>query len=231
MRSNRRLIVAGLTIVVLAGLAVAVGWGTSADPDATPAQAAAIGPSADTGQVATPEPVAPESPATSSTGGRAGGGPSVAIAAGESVSVDGVRPIPAAPQAPAPPAPAPPAPAPPEPAPVPIPQGVVPQVDVTGPSISGLRLAGCVFLADVSDPAGVGAVTLAWSGVRDPELPGQFLVEAGSSRMFPTGGNRYQGSRARPLRGMVYTVTAIDRTLVGNRSQASITIDFDGYPC
>ena len=225
MRSNRRLIIAGLTIVVLAGLAVAVGWGTSADPDATPAQAAGIGPSADTGQVPTPEPVAPEPPATSSTGDRAGGGPSVAIAAGESVSVEVAPPIPAAPQA------APPAPAPPEPAPVPIPQGVAPRADVTGPSISGLRLAGCVFLADVSDPAGVGVVTLAWSGVRDPELPGQFIVEAGSSRMFPTGGNRYQGSRARPLRGMVYTVTAIDRTLVGNRSQASITIDFDGYPC
>ena len=102
---------------------------------------------------------------------------------------------------------------------------------MTGPSVSVLRLAGCVFLADVSDPAGVGAVTLAWSGVRDPELPGQFIVEAGSSRMSLVGGNRYQGSRARPLRGMVYTVTAIDRTLVGNRSQASITIDFDGYPC
>ena len=225
MRSNRRLIVAGLTIVVLAGLAVAVGWGTSADPDATPAQAAGISPSAGTGPVLTPEPVAPEpaSPATSSTSGRAGASPSVAIAADESASADGAPPIPALP--------APPAPAPPEPAPVPIPQGVAPQADVTGPSISGLRLAGCVFLADVSDPAGVGVVTLAWSGVRDPELPGQFIIEAGSSRMFPTGGNRYQGSRARPLRGMVYTVTAIDRTLVGNRSQASITIDFDGYPC
>jgi hypothetical protein len=227
MFSNRRLIVAGLMIVVLVGLAVAIGWGRSVDTDATPAQAAGISPSADTGQVPTPEPVAPApaAPATSSTSGRAGGGPSVAIAAEESVSADGAPPIPAPP---APPAPAPPAPA---PAPVPIPQRVVPQADVTGPSISGLRLAGCVFLADVSDPAGVGAVTLAWSGVRDPELPGQFIVEAGSSRMFPTVGNRYQGSRARPLRGMVLTVTAIDRTLVGNRSQASITIDFDGYPC
>jgi hypothetical protein len=226
MRSNRRLIIAGLTIVVLVGLAVATGWGRSADTDATPAQAAGISPSADTGQVPNPAPVAPApaSPATSSTSGRAGGGPSVAIAADESVSADGAPPIP-------PPMPAPPAPAPPEPAPVPIPQGVVPQADVTGPAISGLRLAGCVFQADVSDPAGVGAVTLAWSSVRDPQIPGQFLAEAGSSRMSLVGGTRYQGQRERPLRGMVYTVTAIDRTLVGNRSQASITIDFDGYPC
>jgi hypothetical protein len=220
MRSNRRLIVAGLTIVVLAGLAVAIGWGRSADTDATPAEAAGIRPSADIGQVPTPEPVAatPESPATASTSGRARGGASVPLAADESVADDG------APLAPVPPAP-------PAPAPIPIPGAVVPQADVTGPSISGLRHAGCVFLADVSDPAGVGGVTLAWSGVRDPGFPDQFIVEAGSSQMFPAGGNRYQGSRARPYRGMVMTVTAVDRTLVGNRSQASITVNFDNYPC
>lgn len=72
---------------------------------------------------------------------------------------------------------------------------------------------------------------LSWSGVLDPDIPGVWLVEPGSSRMRPQAGVRYQGSRPRPYRGMVFTVTAVDRTLVGNRSQASMTVDFSGYPC
>ncbi|MEX0666110.1 MAG: hypothetical protein WD598_15270 [Acidimicrobiia bacterium] len=124
--------------------------------------------------------------------------------------------------------PAPPAP----PAEVPIPRNPVPIADSTGPAISNLRFMGCVFAADITDPAGVAVATLAWSGVPDPDFPGEWITPPGTFRMHKAAdGDRYQGSRPRPYRGQVFTVTAVDRTLVGNRSQASVTVNFDGYPC
>jgi hypothetical protein len=145
--------------------------------------------------------------------------PAPAVPAAPAASDDAVEPE-AAPPAPADP-----------PADVPIPRNPVPVADATGPTISNLRFTGCVFVADITDPSGVAVATLSWTGVVDPEIPGVWYTEPGSFRMQKADGDRYQGSRPRPLRGMVFTVTAVDRTLVGNRSQASMTVNFDGYPC
>ena len=112
-----------------------------------------------------------------------------------------------------------------------LPLNPVPLPDRTGPAISNIEMAGCTIHADVSDPAGVAVVTLSWSGVAEPNFPDEWIVEPGSSRMHLVDGVVYQGSRPYPYFGQVYTVTAVDRTLIGNRSAASMTWNFHGYPC
>jgi hypothetical protein len=113
------------------------------------------------------------------------------------------------------------------------PDAVRPLPDRTGPSITNIRFSGCVILADITDPAGVASALVTWSGVPDPQIPGVWYSEPGSAPMHKMGGVEWQGSRARPYQGRVYTVTAVDKTMVGNRSQASITIQpFNGrWPC
>lgn len=206
--TTRRLIISGPTAIVVAVLTATLLFGATAErPSATGA---------------TSEPAAtadaPAAPVTSPASQASAPAP-------EPQSAD------VAPAAPRPPAPA--APVEPEEPAVPvIPRNPVPLPDQSGPTISNIELLGCVIVAHVSDPSGVGAVTLSWTGVADPAFPGQWITEPGSSRMqLSIGNNLYQGSRPRPSLGQVFTVTAVDRTMVGNRSQASITIDVNGYPC
>lgn len=112
-----------------------------------------------------------------------------------------------------------------------LPLNPVPLPDRNGPAITNIRMAGCTIQADVGDPAGVAIVTLSWTGVAEPNFPDEWIVEPGSSRMHLVDGTVYQGSRPYPYAGQTYTVTAVDRTLVGNRASASMAWNVHGYPC
>jgi len=208
MGSTRRLVIAGASM--LAALAIAVGTVS----------------------------LGSERPATDLGDDRALGTDVAVVAPGPSAPSTTVEvPAPAAaPDRPDVPIPAPDAPIVPEaaepPAEVPIPSNPVPLPDRSGPTISNIRMSGCRVIADITDPAGVAVATLSWTGVPDPSFGKLWFEQPGSSRMWERlNGTGWEGSRHWPHQEMVFTVTAVDRTLVGNRSSVSWIESAWDYPC
>ena len=106
-----------------------------------------------------------------------------------------------------------------------------PLPDRTGPAIRNIRFRACIIEADVTDPAGVANVTLSWAGVPDPQLPGQWVVAPGSIAMQRTVGDTFDSGRPQAFQNQVFTVTAVDRTIVGNRSSVSVPFPWDFDAC